>query len=171
MSIQSVREAQENLAKAIAQDSAKAYSKNAPAVAALQQDLKFRVTGPSGEVIETDMPRGMGGAAAAPGPGWLLRAALASCTGTVIAMRAGMRGIALNTLEVTVESESNHRGILGLEEKVSAGLSDMCMRVKIGAAGVGADALRDLVQWGDIHSPVGCTLREAPDVRLDVEVV
>jgi uncharacterized OsmC-like protein len=171
MSIQSVREGQDKLATAIGQDPAKAHSKNAPAVATLQQDLKFRVTGPSGETIETDMPHGMGGGAEAPNPGWLMRAALASCTATVIAMRAAKRGIELRALEVTVESESDHRGILGLDDKISAGLSGMRMRVKIGAEGAAPGTLRELVQWGDRHSPVGCTLREAPDVRLEVEVV
>jgi len=171
MSTESIREAQEKLGRAIGENPEKARGKNAAATAVLTQDLQFRVTGPNGEAVETDMPRGMGGGAAAPAPGWLLRAALASCTGTVIAMRAAKQGVALRTLEVTVESESDNRGLLGLDERISAGLSGLRLRVKIGADGTSADQLRSLVQWGDRHSPVGCTLHEAPAVRLEVEIV
>jgi uncharacterized OsmC-like protein len=53
----------------------------------------------------------MGGAAAGPNPGWLLRSALASCSATVIAMRAASLGMALESLEVTVETDSDLRGL------------------------------------------------------------
>jgi hypothetical protein len=42
--------------------------------------------------------------------------------------------------------------------------------VKIGAAGAAPDELRALAEWGDRHSPVGCTLREARGMALDVEL-
>lgn len=38
------------------------------------------VEGPSGQRVETDMPKGIGGAASAPTPGWYVRAGIASCT-------------------------------------------------------------------------------------------
>jgi uncharacterized OsmC-like protein len=113
----------------------------------------------------------MGGAASAPAPGWLLRASIASCTATAIAMRAAKLGLNLSTLEVTVESNSDSRGLLGLDDKVSAGLSSIATRVKIGAQGVSADQLRALAEWGDNHSPVACTARSAPSYALEVEVV
>jgi uncharacterized OsmC-like protein len=52
----------------------------------------------------------VGGTATAPSPGWLLRPAEASCVVTLIAMRAAMSRIALDTLEVTGDSESDDRG-------------------------------------------------------------
>ena len=171
MSTQSIREAQENLGKMIAEDSAKAHSKNTSAKATLTQDLKFQVSGPRGEKVETDMPPAMGGAAAAAAPGWLLRAGLASCTATVIAMRAAKLGVALETLEVTVDSNSDNRGILGLDEKVSAGLSALRTQVRIGAKNATAEQLQEIARWADQHSPVACTLREAPESRLDIEIV
>jgi uncharacterized OsmC-like protein len=112
----------------------------------------------------------MGGGASAPNPSWYLRAGMASCAATVIAMRAAKLGIALTQLEVTVESDSDLRGLLGLDEKVSAGLNPMRTKVRI-SGDADPPALRALVQWADAHSPVGCTVRNAAACSLDVEVV
>lgn len=169
MSVPNVREAIERLSAGISADPAKARAKNAPATARLTEGLQFEVTGPHRERIVTDMPPAMGGTASGPNPGWLLRGALASCTATVIAMRAAKLGVALNALEVTVESESDNRGILGLEESVSAGLGAVRMKVRI-AGDTQSQALRDIVAWADARSPVGCTLRSAPAYSLDIEV-
>ena len=126
--------------------------------------------GKSGEAIESDMPKGVGGGGGVPSPGWLMRAALASCTGTVIAMRAAQLGIALDQLDVTVESESDNRGMLGLDERVSAGLSGLCAKVRIRAATATPAELDAIVRWGDAHSPVACTLRDALAAEIEMVV-
>ena len=128
-------------------------------------------SGTDGETVLTDMPLAMGGTASAPAPGWLLRASIASCTATTIAMRAARLGVNLTTLEVTVESSSDNRGLLGLDDKISAGLSPIAVRVRVGAHGVHADQLRALAEWGDHHSPIACTARSSPDYSLEVQVV
>ncbi|MCL4799467.1 MAG: OsmC family protein [Burkholderiales bacterium] len=171
MSAMGIREAIEKTAKGITEQPDKAKSKNVPATARLLDELRCEVRGPNGETVFTDMPSAMGGAASAPNPAWFLRAALASCTATAIAMRAARLGVDLATLEVTVESHSDHRGLLGLDDKVSAGLSSLATHVKIGANEVPSDQLRELAQWGDQHSPVACTARIPPSYTLEVEVV
>ena len=164
-----VRQAIERTISAIAADSTKAKAKNVPATARITDGLKCEVIGPHGERLETDMPPAMGGTASGPNPAWLLRGALASCTAIVIAMRAATLGIRLEALEVTVESESDARGILGIDAGVSAGLGAIRTRVKI-RGDASADSLRALVAWADAHSPVGCTLKDAPTCLLDVEI-
>lgn len=171
MNAPSIRTALEATSAAITADPAKARSKNAPATARLTAGLQCELSGPYNERLITDMPPAMGGAATGPNPGWLLRGALASCTATVIAMRAAKLGVTLDSLEVTVESDSDNRGMLGLDESVSAGLAAVRMKVKISAPGTSPEALRDIVEWADAHSPVGCTMRQAPGCSLDVEVV
>jgi uncharacterized OsmC-like protein len=171
MSAVNIRDALEKLDHAIATDPGKARAKGTPATARLVEGLRCEVTGPKGETVYSDMPAPMGRAASAPNPGWLLRGAMASCTATCIAMRAARLGIALKTLEITVESDSDHRGILGLDDRISAGYSALRMRARIGAEGVGPAELRALVEWSDAHSPVGCTVRQAPPISLEVEVV
>lgn len=166
-----VAEAIAKLTKIFTDQPEKARTKNATATAMIEDGLKFQITGPTGEKVLTDMPAPMGGTASGPNPGWLLRAALASCNATVIAMRAAQLGVKLKTLEVTVDSDSDHRGLLGLDEHVSAGLLSLRTKVKIGAEGAAPARLREIVEWAEAHSPVGCTIRQAPRATTDVEIV
>jgi uncharacterized OsmC-like protein len=169
MNAPEIRKALEALGSTFAAEPAKARAKNAPATAKLTDGLQCEVTGPYNARIVTDMPPAMGGAASGPNPGWFLRAALASCTTTAIAMRAAKLGIKLEQLELTVESESDARGLLGIGD-VSAAIGPVRTKVKI-RGDAPREVLRDLVAWGDAHSPVGCTLRKMSDCSLEVEVV
>ena len=51
-------------------------------------------------------------------------------------MRAAQLGVTLSTLEVTVDSESDDRGLLGMDDTISAGPLNVRARVRIGASGV-----------------------------------
>ena len=165
-----IKAAIDSLSSAITADPAKARGKNLPATARLVEDLKCELRGPYNEQLFTDMPPAMGGGASAPNPGWLLRAALASCTATVIGMRAAKLGMTLSNVEVTVETDSDLRGILGLDEGVSAGHGPVRIKVRIGAAAVPAKILREIVEWAEAHSPVSCTVKHKPVCSLDIEV-
>ena len=166
----SVREAIERISAAIAADVTKARAKNVPATARLIEGLKCEVSGPSGQRMVTDMARALGGDASAPNPGWVLRCAWASCTASVIAMRAARLGVALETLEVTVDSDSDLRGILGLDENVGAGQQAVRTTVRIRGS-ADAQTLREIASWGEAHSPVGCTVQNTPACSLDIEVI
>src|SRR5438552_18275450 len=83
---------------------------DSPATAVLESGLAVTVQGPNGASVATDMPKSVGGGDGAPSPGWLLRAAQASCLATLIAMRAAQQGIELARIEVVVDSESDDRG-------------------------------------------------------------
>lgn len=170
MSGQRVRDAVVKLETALAESPGRGRNKNSWARATLQDGLSFRLAGPNGESVTSDMPPLVGGTASAPPPGWLLRAALASCTGTVIALRAARLGVELDLLEVTVESESDHRGMLGTDAAVSPALSRLHARVRIGARGAAPAMLREIVEWGHRHSPVSSTLGEAQPIGVDIEI-
>jgi uncharacterized OsmC-like protein len=169
MSNAAVRETLEKLGAALSADPGKARVKSS-ATARLAGGLRCEVSGPRGERSATDMPPGVGGQGSAPNPGWHLRAAMASCTATAIAMRAAKLGIPVTTLEVTVESESDQRFMLGLDPSVAAGFTGWRTSVKI-AGDAPADQLKELVAWADSHSPVGCALRDPAACSLQVEVV
>lgn len=141
----------------------------APVIATLDSGLRCRVAGPSGEKIETDMPRAMGGEGACPSPGWLFRASLAACCATVIAAQAARLGIVLTKLEVRVSGDGDTRGILGLD-RVSAGYSALRTDIEIAAENASAQQLRDLVHWSEAHSPVGCTVRDAPPNTMRIVI-
>lgn len=145
-----------------------ARSTDSAAAASLVDGLVVRVTGPGGASITTDMVPSVGGTATAPSPGWLLRAAEASCVVTLIAMRAAMLGVTLETLEVTVDSESDDRGILGIDEAVPAGPLSGRVSVRLTAAGVDPATLGQMARWGVKHCPV-CDALERP-VPIAIEV-
>lgn len=170
MSTPQVREAIQALATVLAEQPHKARARNPAAAAVLEDGLRFRISGPNGETASTDMPVALGGKASAPAPSWLFRASLASCTATVIAMRAAQLGLTLDTLQVSVSSESDVRGLLGTDDKVSAGLDGLRLHVRIGAAGASPEQLREIVSWADSHSPIGCTARSAQRTALEIEV-
>lgn len=139
-----------------------------PATAIWTGGLATRTRHPDGRHVHTDMPTSLGGGGAEVTPGWLMRAALASCTATVIVMRAERLGIALEQLEVTTRTVSDARGMLAVHPNVGAGPLKVELVVVIRAAGVDPDSLEKLVAWADEHSPVGTALRESLDVRLTV---
>lgn len=157
------------LTQSLADNPEKALVTDKPAVATVQSGLACRVEGPSGAVLFTDMPLGVGGGASAPSPGWFLRAALASCDATVIAMRAAQVGVALSKLEVTADSTSDSRGILGVGEGVRPGPLEMRVRVSIAAEGASAEQLRAIVEWAEAHSPVGDAVRRAITTSLTID--
>jgi uncharacterized OsmC-like protein len=168
MSATQLRESLANVSSFLQANPEKGRSTNPEATAAIVDGLKCRVSGPAGESIETDMPRSVGGGATAPSPGWLMRAALASCNATCIALRAATAGIELARLEVTVTSESDARGLLGLDASVSPALQNLRVHVRISAPGTSAADLAALARTACALSPVGCT--DAGTATVEVEV-
>jgi uncharacterized OsmC-like protein len=169
MSDLTIREALEKAQRVFAAKPSAAANQNAPASARLLEGLRCEITGPDGTRVFADMPAAMGGDGSAPGPGWYLRAGIAGCAAIRIKMRAAELGIALTTLEITVHSQTDNRGIFGMAG-VSAAMSGLRMEVRIGASGTEPEALRELVRWSEARSPVGCTIREAPQCALEVIV-
>ena len=145
-----------------------ARSVDSAATATLVDGLVVRVTGPNGETITTDMVPSVGGTASAPSPGWLLRAAEASCVVTLITMRAATLGIALDTLEVTVDSESDDRGLLGIDEDVPAGPLSGRVAVRLTGQGVDRETLEEVARWGVEHCPVCDALERAVPLTTEV---
>lgn len=135
----------------------------------LGEGLRCTVEAPAGGPIVTDMPPSVGGGGEAPSPGWILRAAQASCDATVIAMQAAKEGVTLSRLEVTVDSESDDRGLLGVEEDVPAGPLTTRTRVRIEADGVEPERLREIVETARRHSPVQDAVCRAVPESLDIE--
>ncbi len=170
MSNLSAREPLERAHRLFLERPSAARKPNAWATAVWRDGLRCEVTGPGEEKVVTDMPAPMGGDGAGPNPAWLLRAAMASCTATAIAMRAAMAGIELSSLEVQVQSESDARGLVGVSG-ASTALGNMRMSLRIGAAGVDASTLRELAAASEENSPVSCTLRERPPVTVEITVV
>lgn len=168
MGVDQIRQSVERLASHFVVNPQDALTHDKAAVATVASGLRCKAVGPKGETLVTDMPAGIGGGNSAPTPGWFLRAALANCDATMIALRAAQLGIELSSLEVIVDSESDTRGMLDGAGDVPAGPLGMRIRVRIGAAGVPAQQLQELVHWAEMHSPVGDALRRAVPVTAEI---
>jgi uncharacterized OsmC-like protein len=139
------------------------------ASAVVENGLRCRVDGPDGATIHTDMPAGVGGECTAPSPGWFTRAGHASCEATLITMRAAELGIPLQRVEVVVDSESDDRGILAMDDDVPAGPLSLRTRVRITADGVERRVLHELVGWAERYSPISDAVRRAVPMSIEVE--
>src|SRR5687767_6564726 len=147
---------------------AAALSKDMPAVARLESGLRCRAEGPHGAVVVSDMPEAVGGEGSAPTPGWFLRAALATCDATMIAMRAAVEGVAITRLEVTVESDSDDRGLVGADDAAPAG--PLQVRVHIRAqSDASAKRFHEIVDWAEQHSPVGDAIRRSVATSVSID--
>jgi len=77
----------------------------------------------------------------------------------MIATRAAQLGITLDVLEVTILSEVDWRGALGLDALVVPAMTNLQPQVKISAAGVPQAVSSEIVRWGEEHSPVARTIK------------
>jgi uncharacterized OsmC-like protein len=153
---------------ALAEAADEARYRDSEAVARLDAGLRVRIDGSDGASVVTDMPTGVGGEASAPSPGWMFRAAVASCVASFIAMRAAEKGVDLRGLSVMVDSESDDRGLLGVSAVPAGPLS---MRVVVRAEGASDDAtVREIIEWGRAHCPVCDAVERAVPVQLTIEL-
>ena len=147
---------------------------DAAATARWRGNTRIITSHSNGIEIPTDMPGELGGTGDQVTPGWLMRAGLASCTATRIAMGAAAAGIELTALELRATSRSDTRGMLGMNEAdgtpVGAGPREVQLYVTIAAQGVSAERLRALVEESHRCSPVPCAMQEETPVELHIEV-
>jgi uncharacterized OsmC-like protein len=161
MASDAIRSAIDAATEHLVQHPEEARSSDSAATAVLVDGLLVRASGPHGATVTTDMAPSLGGTASAPSADWLLRAAEASCVVTMIAIRAAMQGITLDMLEVTVVSESDSRGLLGIEDDVPAGPLSGQVAVRLTAEGADPTLLQEIARWGVKHCPV-CDALERP---------
>jgi uncharacterized OsmC-like protein len=163
MSTESIRTAIHGAIEYLTEHPDDARATDSFATAMIEDGLRCVVRGPDGVETHTDMVPSVGGTNTAPSPGWLLRAATASCVATLVAMKAALEGVELGALEVTVDSESDDRGILGIDDAVPAGPLSVSVRVSLGSTGGDVEKLREIVEWADAHCPVtDLTRRQVP---------
>jgi uncharacterized OsmC-like protein len=168
--VSDIAKAVERASSYLAEHPDEARYRDSHARAVLAEGLRVDVTGPGGESTRTDMPTGIGGTAAAPSPGWYLRAAAASCVAALIGIRAATLGIDLpaGAVEVTVDSESDDRGILGIDAAIPAGALSMKVAVTFAAGTADAAALDSLARWALDHCPVTDTVSRSVPIELEV---
>jgi len=165
--VESIRSAIESASNHLSQHPEAAASTDAAATAVREEGLRCRVEGPQGDVI-SDMSKTVGGGATAPTPGWMLRAALAACDATTVAMEAARDGVELTDLTVTVDSDSDFRGVLGVDDSVHPGPLEVRVRIQLVADNASDDQLRKIVQRAESRSPVRDALARAVSMTTEI---
>jgi organic hydroperoxide reductase OsmC/OhrA len=84
-------------------------------------------------------------------------------------MRAAQQGLEPGRIEVVVDSESDDRGILGIDDSVHAGPISSRARVRIGENGASPEQLEALVRWADVHCPVQDAVRRAVPCTVEAD--
>ena len=147
---------------------------DAPAAARWEGGMRVVSSHANGIRVATDMPSELGGSGDQVTPGWVFRAALASCTATRIAMGAAAAGVELTSLEVHASSRSDVRGLFGIANSegvpVQASPCDMQLSVRISAREISADRLRNLVEESYRCSPVPSAVVNALPVDLRIDI-
>jgi uncharacterized OsmC-like protein len=167
--VESIRSAIEGASSYLTEHPEAAVDTDAAATAVHEEGLRCRVEGPRGD-LTTDMAKSVGGGATAPTPGWLLRAALASCDATTVAIEAAREGVELTDLEVTVDSESDFRGILGVDDSVHPGPLRIRVRIQLAATNATEDQLREIVQRAESRSPVRDVVARAMNMTTEIAI-
>jgi uncharacterized OsmC-like protein len=146
---------------------------DSPATAIWDGGTRIVASHANGMQVTTDMPTELGGTGDQVTPGWLLRAGLASCAATRIAMAAAAEGIELTALELHASSRSDTRGLFGMEETdgsaISAAPRDVRLTVRIRARGATPERLRALVEKSQLCAPVPCAMEEQVHVALQID--
>jgi uncharacterized OsmC-like protein len=167
----SIADAVSGAIKYLAEHPEEARYRDSVARARVVEGLVVSVEGPDGAALQTDMPSGIGGTDSALSPGWLLRAAEASCVASLIVIRAAALGMELGRVEVEVDSESDDRGILGMDESIPAGPLSTRVSVRIEAPGREREEIVELAGWAVEHCPSTDAVRRAVPLEVDVRPI
>jgi uncharacterized OsmC-like protein len=165
-----IRDAVAGATRYLTEHPEEARYRDSHARARLSDGLRVEVDGPGGERLVTDMPKGIGGAASVPSPGWYFRAATASCVAALIGIRAAMTGLTLpaDSVSVIVDSESDDRGILGLDDGIPAGALAIRVAVTLAAGSIDRATFEGVVRWAVEHCPVTDTVRRPVPIELEL---
>ena len=174
MTLRAISAAMDRLAAILRRRPEFGLQDDTPATARWEGGLRVVSRHENGTQLLTDMPAELGGSGTQVTPGWLMRAGLASCVATRIAMAVAAEHIELAMLEVTTGSRSDARGLFGMTNAdgapVDPGPLDVELIVRISAPGIAPDRLRVLVEEGHRFSPVSNALCHAVPVSLRIHI-
>jgi uncharacterized OsmC-like protein len=174
MTAETISKAVQRVRKVLSRHPEAGIHTDEPATARWGQDLRVVCTHANGTQIATDLPTELGGTGDQVTPGWLMRAGLASCLATRIAVGAAAEGIVMTRLEVSATSTSDARGLFGittdLGEPITAGPRELRLEVRIGAPGVPRERLQAIIDESRRCSPVSAALVSTVPVAVHIEI-
>ena len=119
--------------------------------------------------IASDLRPALGGEGSAPTPTTLLSAALGACLAMCYQLRAAEHGVELTSVRVTVETDSDVRGMLHCDAAAPPGFAEIRYRVEIESPARPSDVER-IVDLADRLSPVLDTLTRTNQARRTLSI-
>jgi uncharacterized OsmC-like protein len=120
-------------------------------------------------VLVADLPASMGGENSGPSPSVLLRAALSSCVAMGIKMWAARKHVAVDRIEVSVETDVDARGQFGVLESVAPGFEGVRVKVFVESAAA-PSIVREVIQTSLRFSPLVDAFRQSHVVETEVAI-
>ncbi len=119
--------------------------------------------------LVADESPGDGGNGLGPDPGVLVRAGLGSCLAMGYVQWAARRGIPLNGVEVTVDTDYDARGMFGVDDSIAPGWGAVRYTVVIDSPAP-AERIRELFETADRYSPILDDLSRAIPVAGELRI-
>lgn len=82
-----------------------------------------------------------------------------------------LEGFELSTLEVSIESETDLRGLISEDESIKGGPLTLRTHVRVGSKGIAEEKLRKIVNWATNNSWVANAVCRAVPITTQVEIV
>lgn len=125
--------------------------------------------GARGFEIVFDEPEDQGGANTGMNPVEGLLCSLGACNAIATMIFAGMKGVALDGLELHLEGDIDTDGFLGINPEVRNGFQEV--RLGVDAKGPDKDALREVLEMAERQCPVSdCIKNPVPVICTQTRV-
>ncbi len=118
--------------------------------------------------VVADLGPELGGSPDYPGPGFLLRAALATCFVQTAALWAAKLGVSIDRLNVEVDADHDARGLLGVDGTVPR-FTEFRYRILVESPAP-EDDVRRVLDAAAAHSPVHDSLQHALPIERQVQI-
>jgi uncharacterized OsmC-like protein len=108
-------------------------------------------------VVDADEPEITSGGDSAPNPMEFVLHSLASCLTSTMVYHAAVQGIAIESVESSLEGDMDVRGMLGLSEEVRKGYRAIRVRMRVKSE-ASAEQLEELALFSPVHDIVSRSL-------------
>jgi uncharacterized OsmC-like protein len=119
--------------------------------------------------LTADLPPSMGGENKGPSPSTLLRAALSSCVAMGVKMWAARHGVALERVEVRVETDVDARGQFGVAADVTPGFQGFLTHIAV-VSPAPPDRIAEIVETSLRFSPLIDALRQSQAIETKLRI-
>jgi len=136
-------------------------------VAVVGEGLACRIV-EKNHTLTADLPKSMGGEDTGPSPSVLVRAALSSCLAMGVKIWAARKGVSIQSVEVSVETDVDARGQFGVADAIVAGFDGVRASIRIQSS-ADATVLQEIVDTSLRYSPLVDAFKRSHSIATNVE--